>query len=94
VGNVALFAAAATHDAVSHPRPVLDNLLDILFWPSEAFAMIFTPSGHDFAQLVGMPLLAFAFSILFYGFVGWVILSLPDWWRNRPWNSQNDQDWF
>jgi hypothetical protein len=74
---------------------VIGEIVDVVFKPGEVFATTFISPGHDFAQLVGIPLLAFAFSIVFYGFLAWTILSVPDWWRNLPWNSRNNnQDWF
>lgn len=95
VGNVSLFILAARNDPVAHPRSVIGEIVDVVFEPGEAFASAFISPGHDFAQLVGIPLLAFAFSIVFYGFLAWIVLSVPDWWRNLPWNSRDsDRDRF
>ena len=81
-GNVAFIAFFTLIDATKHPTLV--SILDAFFWPGNSFAKMLISPGHDFSYLVGVPLIAFAFSVVFYGVMVWSIVSLPDWWRNRP----------
>ena len=91
VANVSLFVL----DLVVRPGSMIGEIIDVVFKPGEVFATAFLSPGHDFAPLVGIALLAFAFSIIFYGFLAWTILNVPDWWRNLPWNFRNNnRDWF
>lgn len=70
-------------DSVKHPIRAIDTLADAVFQPGETVAKVVVSPGHDFAYLVGMPLLAVFVSIIFYGALIWIVLSLPTWWRNR-----------
>src|SRR5215467_1335869 len=93
--NLVLWVLVSVNDPVAHPNSVIGNIVDVLFEPGKAFATSFISPGHGFAYLVGAPLLAYAFCIVFYAGLTWAVLGLPEWWRNRPWNPRNsNQDWF
>ena len=82
VAVVALVALVTALDASKHPTLV--STIDAIFAPGYSVAKMLISPGHDFGYLVGVPLVALAFSVVFYGILVWTILSLPDWWRNRP----------
>jgi hypothetical protein len=83
VGNVALIALVTMLDTDKHPRPTMGKFADGAFAPGDTFAKTLIAPGHDAGYLVGVPLIALAFSIVFYAVFVWVIINLPGWWRNR-----------
>ena len=88
--NAGLVLLDGVREPVKHPIPALDRLVDAVFYPGIAFARIFIAPGHDFGYLVAMPILAFGFSIIFYGLLIWIALGLPELWkrdRNSTVNS-------
>jgi hypothetical protein len=59
------------------------KIVDVLGAPGGFFAEWTVPPGHDAAHIVGGALIAITFSLVFYTFLVWLILSLPAWWLQR-----------
>ena len=89
VCNISLILSVTFRDPVKHPIPALDSLVDAIFKPGEAVAKIFVAPGHDFAYLVGMPLLSLGFSIIFYGFLVWIVFRLSGLWKSDGSSTKN-----
>lgn len=76
--NFAFVTIDFSIDPRQHNLSILQNAVVGLLRPAEALSMRFTP-GHGGLQILGLVI----FSILIYAFLGWIILSLPVWWRHR-----------
>jgi len=66
----------------SHQHPLAQGLLAIIETPARIVASCFAPSGHTLAVGIDTILIGFVSSVLFYGLLAWIILSLPKWLRD------------
>jgi len=76
--NFAAIVAGFSINPASLPYSRLGRILDLLGKPAGAFTELVAP-GHDSPQIA-----VFLFSsVLFYAIAAWIILAIPELWRNR-----------
>lgn len=84
--NVTWFVLDGLAAHAQQPNPSLEWIADKLGTPGATAADWLAPSGHTLGTILSGVLIALVSSFVFYASVIWIVLSVPEWWREvrRP----------
>ena len=71
-----------------YPEPILSKVVGIMFSVPGAVSEAVVPAGHDAAHILGAIAVTMVSSVIFYGVVVWVILTI--WARARGQGSNQE----